>query len=86
MGMRGARQYVKAYTLEASGSGTRVRTVASVLGDISDETRARYDAGGVEVLERLKRSPRPRAADPARHDPGPSIRSQACAGYWRDCC
>ncbi|MGH3461884.1 MAG: SRPBCC family protein [Kribbellaceae bacterium] len=54
MGMRGARQYVKTYTLEASGSGTRVRTVASVLGDISDETRAGYEAGGVEVLERLK--------------------------------
>jgi uncharacterized protein YndB with AHSA1/START domain len=54
MGMRGARQYVKTYTLQPAGDGTAVRTVASVLGDISDETRAGYDAGGVEVLQRLK--------------------------------
>jgi uncharacterized protein YndB with AHSA1/START domain len=54
MGMRGARQYVKTYTLEPDGDGTRVRTVASVLGDISDEMRAGYDAGGQEVLDRLK--------------------------------
>jgi hypothetical protein len=52
--MRGARQYVKTYTLEPDGDGTRVRTVASVLGDISDEMRAGYDAGGQEVLDRLK--------------------------------
>jgi uncharacterized protein YndB with AHSA1/START domain len=55
MGMRGARQYVKTYELEAEGSATRVRTVASMLGDMPPELRDRYREGGVEVLESLKR-------------------------------
>ncbi len=54
MGMRGARQYVKTYTLEEAGAATIVRTVASVLGDVPEETRTGYDRGGVVVLERLK--------------------------------
>jgi uncharacterized protein YndB with AHSA1/START domain len=54
MGMRGARQYVKTYTLEADGEGTIVRTVASLLGDISPEIRDGYTAGGRELLEALK--------------------------------
>jgi uncharacterized protein YndB with AHSA1/START domain len=54
MGMRGARQYVKTYSLEESDGTTTVRTVASVLGDIPEETRVRYAEGNVEVLERLK--------------------------------
>jgi uncharacterized protein YndB with AHSA1/START domain len=54
MGMRGARQYVKTYRLEERGAQTIVRTVASMLGDIDDETRESYTTGGVEVLERLK--------------------------------
>jgi uncharacterized protein YndB with AHSA1/START domain len=55
MGMRGARLYVKTYELEAEGSSTRVRTVASMLGDMPPELRDRYREGGVEVLESLKR-------------------------------
>lgn len=55
MGMRGARQYVKTYELESDGSSTRVRTVASMLGDLSAELREAYRDGGVEVLESLKR-------------------------------
>jgi uncharacterized protein YndB with AHSA1/START domain len=55
MGMQGARQYVKTYTLEPEGSRTRVHTVASMLGDISPEVRNNYTTGGVEVLESLKR-------------------------------
>jgi hypothetical protein len=54
MGMRGARQYVKTYVLDEAGPATRVRSVASVLGDIPEEMREGYRAGGVEVLERLK--------------------------------
>jgi hypothetical protein len=54
MGMRGARQYVKTYTLETSERGTTVRSVASVLGDIPDEIREGYRAGGAVVLERLR--------------------------------
>ena len=54
MRMRGARQYVKTYTLEESGPSTVVRTVASVLGDVPEEMRTGYDEGGVQVLERLK--------------------------------
>lgn len=55
MGMRGARQYVKTYELEPDGEGTRVRTVASMLGDLPPELRESYTNGGVEVLESLKR-------------------------------
>ena len=55
MGMQGARQYVKTYTLEPDGARTRVRTVASMLGDISPELREGYTTGGVEVLASLKR-------------------------------
>jgi uncharacterized protein YndB with AHSA1/START domain len=55
MGMQGARQYVKTYMLEPDGARTRVRTVASMLGDISPELREGYTTGGVEVLESLKR-------------------------------
>ena len=54
MGLQGARQYVKTYTLEADGEGTIVRTVASMLGDISPEIRDGYTAGGRELLEALK--------------------------------
>jgi uncharacterized protein YndB with AHSA1/START domain len=54
MGMRGARQYVKTYTLETSERGTTVRSVASVLGDIPAEMREGYRAGGAVVLERLR--------------------------------
>jgi uncharacterized protein YndB with AHSA1/START domain len=54
MGMPGARQYVKKYTIERAGAGTIVRTVASTLGDIPDEMRESYRAGGEVVLQSLK--------------------------------
>jgi uncharacterized protein YndB with AHSA1/START domain len=54
MGMPGARQYVKTYELEAVGDRTIVRTVASTLGDISDERREGYRQGGLELLDALK--------------------------------
>ncbi len=55
MGMPGARQYVKTYTLDPTPDGTQVTTVASMLGDIDDERRASYREGGLGVLESLKR-------------------------------
>ena len=54
MGMQGARQYVKTYTLERDGDRTIVRTVASMLGDIPAELREGYTAGGIELLDALK--------------------------------
>ena len=54
MGMQGARQYVKTYTLEPDGDGTVVRTVASMLGDIPPDLREGYTTGGRELLEALK--------------------------------
>jgi uncharacterized protein YndB with AHSA1/START domain len=54
MGMQGARQYVKTYELEAAGDRTIVRTTASTLGDIPDEMREGYRAGGIELLDALK--------------------------------
>jgi uncharacterized protein YndB with AHSA1/START domain len=54
MGMQGARQYVKTYTIEADGEGTVVRTVASMLGDISPDLRQSYTTGGRELLEAFK--------------------------------
>ena len=54
MGMRGARQYVKTYELSTDGDVTVVTTTASMLGDIDDELRGSYDAGGKELLESLK--------------------------------
>jgi uncharacterized protein YndB with AHSA1/START domain len=54
MGMQGARQYVKTYELEAAGDRTIVRTTASTLGDIPDELREGYRAGGIELLDALK--------------------------------
>jgi uncharacterized protein YndB with AHSA1/START domain len=54
MGMPGARQYVKTFELEAVGERTIVRTVASTLGDISEERRENYRQGGLEVLDALR--------------------------------
>jgi uncharacterized protein YndB with AHSA1/START domain len=54
MGMRGARQYVKTYELAADGDGTLVTTTASMLGDIDDELRESYTAGGAQLLQALK--------------------------------
>jgi uncharacterized protein YndB with AHSA1/START domain len=65
MGMPGARQYVKKYTLEGAGGGTRVRTTASTLGDIPEEMRESYRTGGEEVLRSLKQY----AEDPVRSSP-----------------
>src|ERR1044072_3983991 len=50
MGMGGARQYVKTYELVAEGDTTTVRTSASMLGDIDDETRTSYRDGGESLL------------------------------------
>jgi uncharacterized protein YndB with AHSA1/START domain len=56
MGMRTAAIYVKTYRLEpVEGNGTRVRTTASTMGDVSEETRESYRAGGLEILEALRR-------------------------------
>jgi uncharacterized protein YndB with AHSA1/START domain len=55
MGMPGARQYVKKYALEQVNAGTRVRTTASTLGDIPEEMRENYRAGGEAVLQALRR-------------------------------
>lgn len=55
MGMQGARQYVKTYTVEPDGERTIVKTVASTLGDIPDDMRENYRKGGIEILEALKR-------------------------------
>ncbi len=55
MGMQGARQYVKTYTVEPDGEQTVVHTVASTLGDISPEQREGYRLGGIELLEALRR-------------------------------
>jgi len=63
MGMRGARQYVKTYELAADGDATVVTTTASMLGDIDDETRENYDAGGVQLLESLKAHAEARARE-----------------------
>jgi uncharacterized protein YndB with AHSA1/START domain len=54
MGLQGARQYVKTFTVEADEDRTIVRTVASMLGDISPELREGYTTGGRELLEALK--------------------------------
>jgi uncharacterized protein YndB with AHSA1/START domain len=54
MGMRGARQYVKTYELTADDDATVVTTTASMLGDIDDELREGYRAGGEELLQALK--------------------------------
>ena len=54
MGMQGARQYVKTYTIEADGERTVVRTVASMLGDIPPDLREGYTTGGLELLGSLK--------------------------------
>jgi len=55
MGMQGARQYVKTYTVEPDGERTIVKTVASTLGDIPPDMRENYRKGGLELLEALKR-------------------------------
>jgi uncharacterized protein YndB with AHSA1/START domain len=55
MGMRTAALYVKTYRLEPRDGGTRVTTTASTLGDVSEETRAGYREGGLEVLAALQR-------------------------------
>jgi uncharacterized protein YndB with AHSA1/START domain len=62
MGMKGARQYVKTYELEAAGERTIVRTTASTLGDIPDELREGYRVGGIELLDALKAYAEKRAA------------------------
>jgi uncharacterized protein YndB with AHSA1/START domain len=54
MGLRGARQYVKTYELATEGDQTVITTTASMLGDIDEETRESYDAGGKELLQALK--------------------------------
>jgi uncharacterized protein YndB with AHSA1/START domain len=54
MGLRGAAMYVKTYRLEEAGEGTSVRTSASVLGAIPEETIAGYRAGNQEVVAALK--------------------------------
>ena len=55
MGMQGARQYVKTYTVEQDGERTVVKTVASTMGDIPPDMREGYRTGGLEILEALKR-------------------------------
>jgi len=54
MGMPGARQYVKTWRLEPSEGRTVVRTTASLLGDIDEDTRGSYRDGGQHLLESLK--------------------------------
>jgi hypothetical protein len=52
--MRGANLYVKTYRLESMDGRTAVRTTASILGAISEETREDYRVGGEKVLRALK--------------------------------
>ena len=54
MGLRGAASYVKIYELEPAGDGTIVRTSASMMGAIPEETRAGYRTGNQEVLDALR--------------------------------
>jgi uncharacterized protein YndB with AHSA1/START domain len=62
MGMPGARQYVKTYRLEALGDRTRVSTVASSVGDLSEELVESYRTGGDSLLATLKRHVEQRVA------------------------
>ena len=55
MGMRTAAMYVKTYRLEPIDAGTRIRTKASTMGDVAEDTREGYRAGGLEILEALRR-------------------------------
>jgi uncharacterized protein YndB with AHSA1/START domain len=55
MGLRGSATYTKTYRLEASRGGTTVRTSASILGAITQETADSYRTGGQQVLDSLKR-------------------------------
>jgi uncharacterized protein YndB with AHSA1/START domain len=61
-GLPGARHYVKTYQLEARDGGTAVRTTASWLGDIDEETLQGYRQGGADLLEALKRHAESRRA------------------------
>jgi uncharacterized protein YndB with AHSA1/START domain len=61
MGMRTAAIYVKTYRLEPVEGGTRIRTTASTMGDVAEGTREGYRAGGLEILEALRRHLTPTA-------------------------